>query len=125
MLRRICNKCGSVIDGEPVVGKEYADAVVVIDDEIAAYYEDLCDRCKHRLLDMFKGNPHPEPSVQPIKEPEQDETEPEPQETTAAPEPEQHMMRQHVPYDAVDKDELPNQVTKQFPIKLNLPSSGA
>lgn len=122
MLRRICNICGDVIDGEPPIEKEYADLVLVMDDEIALIYEDVCDKHKaeiHSMLLNLGDKQHakkPEPMPQQPKqesnaeqtvESESDEIEPEP--AACAPQP--------------ISEELPEQVTKRFPVKINTPQS--
>ena len=50
MLRNVCDGCGSVIDGEPVQ-KDYPEAILLIDDEVAVMYENLCNTCKKELRD--------------------------------------------------------------------------
>jgi len=126
MLRRICGACGSIIDGEPQLDKEYADAVLVIDDEVVDMYDDLCDKCKNRLRSLFiriekpteiepRQTIEPEPESKPEPEPEAEAEilipEPEP-----APEP--TLPQKHIPLEPIDKDALPNKVTKQIPIVL-------
>lgn len=115
MLRRICGACGSIIDGEPQLDKEYADAVLVIDDEVAEMYDDLCDKCKSRLRSLFvriekPAEIEPQQAIGPEPELEQEHEMPidEPEQTP----------QMHIPLEPIDKDALPNKVTKQIPIVL-------
>ena len=132
MLRRICSACGSVIDGEPIIEKEYADAVLVIDDEVEAVFDDLCDRCRERLrravahaFDGEKEEQRPSKAIEAEKPTEiEDIAETAPaEEADAVPcheeyRPDGCRPSSHVPYEPVDKDALPNAVTRQFPITL-------
>lgn len=127
MLRRICSGCGSVIGGEPIIDKEYADAVLIIDDEIASIYDDLCDGCrgrlKHAVAHAFEhGAEHDARQCHPAAETATDTCDDDggseryahsaPADETGEP----HAA--HAPYEPVDKDALPNAVTRQFPITL-------
>ena len=134
MLRRICGRCGSIIDGEPDLEKEYADAVLVIDDEIAAIYDDLCDGCRVKMVRLFNDfcdKVERPSSVSSSSESatitdeartetvEPSENHPKGEAPSMAPDEPAHNRPLKVErYKPIDKDELPNQVTRQFPINL-------
>ena len=133
MLRRICGKCGEIIDGEPLIEKDYADAVLVLDDEIAAMYDDLCPNCKKALRNAFLNFLEDAEEVRVPEPPDVagDVSRTDRSSTTdncevlevPAPEPPSDGVvfvgeAQHKPFEEIDKDALPNQVTKQFPINI-------
>lgn len=133
MLRRICGKCGEIIDGEPLIEKDYADAVLVLDDEIAAMYDDLCPNCKKALRNAFSNFLE---DAEEVRVPEPPDVAPDVSRTDwsststggevvdvevpkrGPDEPVFVGESQHRPFEEVDKDALPNQVTKQFPINI-------
>ena len=130
MLRRICSKCNGIIDGDPVIEKEYADAVLVVDDEIAIMFDDLCDKCKSSLLaavSSFKNanDETPRPAVKPQEEIIHAPTPEEPI-VVKAPKQENNepvsITGDDMPLDvdrpAPTEQDLPNQVTKRFPVKI-------
>ena len=142
MLRRICGKCGEIIDGEPVIEKDYADAVLVIDDEIAAMYDDLCPKCKDALRSAFIDFMTDDKEVREMER-QDDDVDAEPPSRTdwsttstdnevveiKAPEPPSDGVvfvggARHRPFEEVDKDSLPNQVTRQFPINIQGRATG-
>lgn len=133
MLRRICGKCGGIIDGEPLIEKEYADAVLVIDDEIAAMYDDLCPNCKNALRNAFSNflKDAEEVRVTELPDVAQDVSRTDWSSTSTGGEvvdvevpkrePDEPVFvgeSRHRPFEEVDKDALPNQVVKQFPISI-------
>ena len=124
MLRRICNICGEVIDGEPPIEKEYADLVLVMDDEIALIYEDVCDKHKAEihsmLLNLGKGKRETANAPEPVQAPQPQETEDD-SEQVGESKPEANESAPAVEAAPPRIEELPEQVTKRFPIKINAP----
>jgi len=124
MLRRICNICGEVIDGEPSVDKEYADLVLVMDDEIALIYEDVCDKHKAEihsmLLNLGKEKRGTANSPEPVQAPQPQETDDDSEQISES-EPETSEPAPAVEAVPPRIEELPEQVTKRFPIKINVP----
>ena len=141
MLKNVCSRCGRVIDGEPVLNKEYPDATLLLGEEVAVMYDDLCGECTdriRRLVSDFALNIEPEPdpveehvevaeeTPEPASTPEP-EPSPEPVEVVAegietvseevVETPVEQPKRQ--PRKAPTAEELPNQVTKQFKINLD------
>lgn len=122
MLREVCDACGEIIDG-PLVKREEPDATLLMGDEVVLMYDALCQTCKTELelaVRGFKnGKRHKVPvenrtsvDVTPPEATEEPKVVPKDVLCETAPQitPE--------PRKPVDKDSLPNQVTKQFPIKL-------
>lgn len=75
MLRNVCDACEEVIDGAPVK-KEYPEVVLLIDDEVALMYENICQTCREKLVfavKNFKNGPRKqleqEPAIEANAEP--------------------------------------------------------
>lgn len=110
MLRNVCDACEEVIGGEPVM-RDYPEALLVIDDEVAVMYENLCPTCKSKLLAAVacfssrKAAPRP---AAPVHEP------------AAAEPPREEPPQEPAPQDVPREDARPlaEQVVKQYPVKL-------
>lgn len=139
MLRRICGKCNSIIDGEPKIDKEFADAVLVIDDEIACIFDDLCPKCKAALRKSVETFMLQDEEQKPPRKRETGTTEPEntPPRPPEEQEPEETDHRENASptvctdgpepaetHRTIDKESLPNKVVKKYTVKLNPPHSG-
>ena len=129
MLRNVCDGCGKIIDREPIE-KEYVDALLMLDGEPILIYDDLCDTCKSSLRGNVKLLLMPTAKKAMKDKPAKishDESEAEATETSTVVEvkspvvedkPEIKEDNGHKPLQEIDKELLPNQVTKQFPIKM-------
>ena len=126
MLRNVCDCCGSVIDGEPSMNKEYPEALLVIDDEIIVMYENICQSCRKDLIgaveSIMSGKHDTKKQTQGGNEQEQirsaDTTRERADEhpnakQTATPVP----TADNKPSGS-DERALANQVVRQFPVKL-------
>lgn len=126
MLRRICNICGEVIDGEPPIEKEYADLVLVMDDEIALIYEDVCDKHKAEihsmLLNLGRRKRETANAPDPVQAPQPQGAENDSEQISES-KPEASESAPAVEAAPPISEELPEQVTKRFPVKINTPQS--
>lgn len=118
MLRNVCDCCGAVIDGEPSIGKEYPEVVLLIDDEIEVMYENVCPECRQALTRAVKSVKFGTPTRYEPKQEHVDKPKNEVESIVTEPE------REHekpVPAEVeLEREERPlaNQVVKQFPINL-------
>ena len=130
MLRNVCDRCNSVIDGEPV-SKEYPEAMLLLDDEVAVMYENLCPECKSKLLMAVKMFGEREEQPKPKKTPTESDGNSEMKDCSrernvVLPENVKVDVKEDaLPLNRVTTDDaqeqarpLANQVVKQYPIKL-------
>ena len=120
MLRDVCDRCGKIIDGEPNINKEQPDAVLVIDDEVILMFDSLCPKCKRNLKENMLRKDAPAEYAPPSIAEEPQHKEPEPPSPVVSEQPGQDVEeRPESAQNAPQRlENLPNQVTKQFPIKL-------
>ena len=112
MLRNVCDSCNEVIDGEPVSSDD-PEAVLLIDGEVFAMYENLCDKCKANLKAAVSRFGDAVPAMPSAKAKD-----------TPQPEPPSENVAENVDDGAgrhpstKEVRELPEQVVRQFPVKL-------
>ena len=114
MLRNVCCCCNEVIDGEPILEKEYPDVTLLFGEEVVVLYDDACDTCKEgirKAVADFLTSKSPQARAEVKKEEPAQAEKVEEKPPVVEEKPKAAPVR-------VDKDALPEQVTKQFPVNL-------
>lgn len=127
-LANTCDRCKKVITGPAVTDKEDFDVAVIVDGEPYYVCEDMCPECRAdfvSLVDGFKRFSSParreirDPDSEKTPEPERSEPET-PLDAEKGPDEPAPAMNKvddaRTPYRTIDEDELPNAVTKRFPL---------
>jgi len=127
-LANTCDRCKKVITGPAVTDKEDFDVAVIVDGEPYYVCEDMCPECRRYFVSLVDGFKRIEsPATQDVRKPEPAEPhEPAPVEPEIAvnmkrepdePAPDtEYDPNARAPYRSLDEDELPNAVTKRFPL---------